>query len=49
MVVGIASRAGKVVHPCRVIIYCNSLAPGHGARSCTWDFNVELREGLMED
>jgi hypothetical protein len=28
MVVGLASHVGKVVHPCRVIIYCNSLAPG---------------------
>jgi hypothetical protein len=28
MVVGLAPRVGKVVHPCMVLIYCNSLAPG---------------------
>jgi hypothetical protein len=30
MVVGLAPHVGKVVHPCRVLIYCNSHALGHG-------------------
>jgi hypothetical protein len=43
MVVGLASRVGKVVHPCRVV---------HTRSRSTLmylDFNVEFREGLMED
>jgi hypothetical protein len=28
MVVGLVPHGGKVVHPCRVLIYCNSLALG---------------------
>jgi hypothetical protein len=41
MVVGLASRVGKVVHPCRVIIYCNSLAPG--SRSTLMKFASNVR------
>jgi hypothetical protein len=41
MVVGLASRVGKVVHPCRVIIYCNSLAPG--SRSMLMKFASNVR------
>jgi len=29
----ISCRVGKVVHPCKVLIYCNSRALGHGALS----------------
>jgi hypothetical protein len=41
MVVGLASRVGKVVHPCMVIIYCNSLAPG--SRSTLMKFASNVR------
>jgi hypothetical protein len=41
MVVGLAPRVGKVVHPCRVLIYCNSLAPG--SRSTLMKFASNVR------
>jgi hypothetical protein len=42
MVVGLASRVGKVVHPCRVIIYCNSLAPGSRSPLMKFASNVRV-------
>jgi hypothetical protein len=49
MVVGLASHVGKVVHPCMVIIYCNSLAPG--SRSTLMKFlrpMLEFSDGVLE-
>jgi hypothetical protein len=48
MVLGLASCVGIVVHPCRVIIYCNSLAPGQGARSWNLRPMLELSDGVLE-
>jgi hypothetical protein len=42
MVLGLASRVGKVVHPCRVIIYCNSLAPGSRSTLVKFASNVRV-------
>jgi hypothetical protein len=47
MVVVLALRVRKVVHPCRVKIYCNSLAPGHGARLCTFPLTW-VANGVLE-
>jgi hypothetical protein len=41
MVVDLAPRVGKVVHPCRVLIYYNSLAPG--SRSTLMKFASNVR------
>ena len=47
MVVGLAPRVGKLVHPCRVLIYCNSHALGYGNAPVT-RLDVEFRKSLCK-